>query len=327
MGVLCDWHAHTSSAQASTPPLRNQFRSGPHSLVPIAAEDTPRQPRVSSAPAPASVLANLGVRLTLLGHSPETEKARLLLRRRLTEHFKQHAWFAVAVDLLVVIVGILLALEVDAWRQHQEELRLERVGLIRLKEDLQIERARADAAEGYAQRRIEAARLLSRLVSDPTLALNDPPGVPRAIETASWRSFPRINAFAYNELQSSGRLALIRSDSLRRSLAEHYTAMLHDARVGEDLVAQQRFDAATSGLLSIDELEMLERGGSSDPGILKTTPERALALARAFSQRPAAIAELPSLVQHHTFNLIVIREMRERSDALVRLIDSLLGRE
>ena len=248
-----------------------------------------------------------------------------MIRRRLTDLVRQHPWFVVAIDLLVVLIGILLALEVDARRQLHEDLRLERVYLQRLKEDLQIERDRMDAADGYAKRRIDAARLLNAIVSDPAVAVAEPVQVVRAIETASWRSFPRINAFVYGELQSSGRLALIRSESLRRSLAEHYTALQHDARVGEDLSAQHRFDAATSGLLNIDELEALERG-SGDPDLLQATPARALMLARAFSQRPAAIAELPSLVQHHTFNLRVIRQMRERSDAIIRQIDDQLAR-
>jgi hypothetical protein len=38
-----------------------------------------------------------------------------------------------------------------------------------------------------------------------------------------------------------------------------------------------------------------------------------------------AIAELPSLVQRHTFNLRVIRQMRDRADALIRQIEVLLS--
>ncbi len=247
-----------------------------------------------------------------------------MIRRRLTERLKQHGWFAVGVDLVVVMVGILLALQVNAWAQRREERRLELVYLQRLKEDLQIERGRMDAAERYANTRIEAARLLSRLVLNPAQPIEQPARVPWAIETASWRSFPRINAYVYGELQSSGRLVLIHSEKVRRSLAEHYTALQHDARVGEDLASQQRFDAATAGLLSVDELEALERV-AGDYRQFEIAADRALALARSFSRRPAAIAELPSLVQHHTFNLRVIREMQQRADVIIHEIDALLA--
>jgi hypothetical protein len=245
-----------------------------------------------------------------------------MIGRRLTERLKQHGWFAVGVDLLVVVVGILIALQVDAWAQGRADRRLERVYLQHLKEDLEIERNRMDAAERFANTRIAAARTLSRLAVEPSYATQHPARVPWAIETASWRSFPRINAYVYGELQSSGRLVLIQSEQLRHRLAEHYTALEHDARVGEDLSAQQRFDAATAGLLDMEELEALERAAGDDRQI-SITPQRALDLARAFQQRPAALAELPSLVQHHTFNLRVIREMRARADSIIREIDAL----
>ena len=143
--------------------------------------------------------------------------------------------------------------------------------------------------------------------------------MPWAVETATWRSFPQINAFVYHELQSTGRLTLLSSNRRRRSLAEHYAALQHDARVGEDLTAQYRFDAAVAGLLNIDELEAMERV-AGDYRQLNIAPQRALAVAQAFGQRPAALAELPGLVQHHLFNLRVIGQMRQRADEIIAQI-------
>jgi hypothetical protein len=244
--------------------------------------------------------------------------------RRIVGHLKQHAWFTVIVDLFVVVIGILVALEVDAWAQRRDDRRLEVVYLQRLKQDLQIERAGMEASERFAQERIAAARLLGRLTEDGSLAAEPPSNLPWAIETATWRTFPQINGFVYHELQSTGRLVLVRSDALRRALTEHYTLLQQDARVGEDLVAQQRFDAAVAGLLDIDELEAIENV-EGDRAKIKMTPERAAELARAFIERPAAAAEVPSLLQHHTYNLRVIRQMRDRGDAIIREIDSALG--
>lgn len=243
---------------------------------------------------------------------------------RFRAHLRRHNWFEVGVDLAVVVLGILLALQVDGWVQSREEHRLERVYLERLKEDLDIERARMDSAGHFATRRIEAVRLLDRLAADPASAREQPARMPWALETASWRSFPQINAFVYGELQSTGRLTLIRSEPLRRRLAEHYTALQHDARVGQDLSAQQRFDAQVAGLLSIDELAAIEQT-SGRWEHLAVSEQRALAIAEALAQRPQALAELPGIVQHHTFNLRVIADMQRRADALITLIDERLA--
>ena len=231
-------------------------------------------------------------------------------------HVARHDWFAVCIDLVVVVVGILVALEVGGWVEARKERALEQVYLERLKEDFEIELARIGDAQRFARARIEAAKLLHGLATDPAPTADAAARVAWAVETASWRSFPQINAFVYGELQGTGRLALLRSVALRRMLAEHYTASHHEARVGLDLAAQQRFDAACSGLLGIDELTRIElaSGRSED---ITLAPDRALEIAREFARRPAAIAELPSLVQHHTYNLRVLDDMRRRIEAII----------
>ena len=236
--------------------------------------------------------------------------------RRISKRLRDHSWFAVLVDLLVVVAGILIALQLGAWAEANEDRSLEEAYLERLAEDLEIERGRMEAAGRYAENRLAAVRLLARIAAEPSLAAAQPSRVPWAVETATWRSFPQINAYVYRELQSTGRLALVRSEALRRMLAEHYTALQHDARVGEDLSAQRRFDAATAGLLTIDELVAVERAGG-DPEDWSTPPERAVEIADRLARLPAALAELPGIAQHHTFNLRVIDQMRARADALL----------
>ena len=228
---------------------------------------------------------------------------------------------AVLTDFVVVVVGILLALQLDAYSTTRQERRMESLYLERLVEDMQIERHRMDDAERYARNRIEAARHLEQIAVDPDLASLDPGRLAWAIETVTWRSFPRINAFVYLELQRTGRLSLIRSEPLRRKLAEHYTALQHDARVGEDLAAQQRFDAAVAGLLNSDELQAIEWAAGNHEG-LSLQPKRAVDVARSFAERPDALVELPAIVQHHTFNLRVIGEMRERAEDITTFIHS-----
>jgi hypothetical protein len=240
-------------------------------------------------------------------------------------HFSRHDWFAVGVDLAVVVVGILLALQFGSWVEARKELALERIYLERLKEDMVLELARIGDARAYAEARIDAARSLHRFAADPSSAAADPSRAPWAVETSSWRSFPQINAFVYGELQATGRLALLRSVALRRLLAEHYAASNMEARVGLDLSAQQRYDAAVSGVLAIDELAAIEAASGRGED-LTVAPERAVEIAREISRRPAALSELPSLVQHHTFNLRVLDDMRRRVEAILVVIDGALER-
>lgn len=241
--------------------------------------------------------------------------------KRFFRSLARQDWTTVLVELLVVIVGILLALQVDQWADGREHRTSERTYLSRLKEDLLIERARIDDAQGYAINRLAAVMLLERFAQDPSSKIEDAKRVPWAIETASWRSFPRINNFVYGELQSSGRMSLIRSVTLRRALAEHYAQIQHDARVGEDREAEERFDLVSAGLLTMDELMSIEDAEGNHARLNVSAP-RARAIVKAFATRRAAADALPGLAQHHRFNLRVINDMRIRVDALIKIIDN-----
>ena len=244
--------------------------------------------------------------------------------KRLLPALSRQDWTAVFIELMVVVVGILLALQVDQWAQRREQRGTEQTYLARLKEDLQIEDERARQAEGFARERLAAVELLDRLARAPASADNDPNALSWAIETASWRSFPKTNAFVYNELQNTGRMSLIRSVALRRALTEHYATIAHDGRVGEDLAAQKDFDLATAGLLSLAELTAIERVGGNRRRV-SMNRDRANSVAEAFAGRSDAIEQLPSLAQHHIFNLRVIGDMRARIDRLTAMIDDQLG--
>lgn len=247
-----------------------------------------------------------------------------MILRSLKRAIGDQNWFAVAVEILIVVVGILLALQFDQWSQDRADRALEREYLQRLVEDLEIERGRIVDAIGSTENRLAAIRRLEAYVKEPISASDRPATVPWALETVSWRSFPKVNAFVFRELQSTGRLKLIRSVALRRALAEHYTEIEHDARVGEDLSAHQRFEAATAGLATTDELIAVEQAG----GVLdriEITPERARAIVDALAARPGAMAQLPALAQHHVFNLRAIEDMRTRTDMLIGEIRLLLN--
>jgi hypothetical protein len=247
-----------------------------------------------------------------------------MLLRRLQKHLTSHDWFAVLIDVAVVIVSILIAFQIDRWAEGRRNQDLEREYLLRLGQDLQMEMTRIDASIQYANDRIDAARLLEQVARDPGFAVEVGQNLPWALETATWRSFPQITAFVYNELQATGNLSLLRDDSLRRGLAEHYRSLQHDRQVGTDLETQHRFEALTAGLLSSDELVAVELA-AWDSSATEVSRERVLQIAAEFAANGAATALLPGLIQHHTFNIKVMQAARGRTMGLLERVAELLG--
>ena len=75
-----------------------------------------------------------------------------MLLRRIAEHLRSQNWFAVMLDLVVVIAGIYIGLQADAWMTSRQEHALEREYVERLLADMEesIE-AQRDNMEEYRQ--------------------------------------------------------------------------------------------------------------------------------------------------------------------------------
>lgn len=246
---------------------------------------------------------------------------------RFSAALKQQDWTAVIVELLVVVIGVLLALELNQWAEGHQTRLLEHTYLLRLKEDLQMERGEADRFKTIANSRLEAIALLEAIARNPSMRIKDPRSVVCAIATVSWGSFPPIHNISYQELQNTGRTSLIRSIALRRALAGHYATLADFERPGLDRVGQDRFESKAAGLLSTSEAIAIEQ---ADGDCYRMTPVgavRARTIAAAWAQRHDAIDELPALAEHNEFNLRVIDGMRARIDGLITLIDEQLDEE
>lgn len=242
---------------------------------------------------------------------------------RVTRNHAGMSFTSFVVELFVVILGILIAFQVDRWDEERRERQQEYGYLVRLKEDLRFEIERMDEAHGHAQSRIDAATLLELVAEDPSFAEERPGELAWALETVSWRSFPQIDAFVYSELQNSGNLALIRSVSLRRDLAGHYTSIRHYSRVGLDLDLQHQFDRLTAGMLTTSELRAIEDGSWQETSF-EISPARADEIAIELARRQEALDLLPSIVQHHVFNQKVIAMARDQALQIIGQIDSLV---
>ena len=246
---------------------------------------------------------------------------------RLSAALKRQDWVAVAIELLVVVIGVLVALELNQWAEQRETHALEHSYLLRLRDDLQMERGEAQLFRRTVANRLTAIGLLERIAGDPSATVADPRMIPWAIETVSWGSFPPVHNISYSELQSTGRTNLIRSVELRRALAEHY-AIIADLQIpAQDRTGEERFDSKTTGLLSTEESMAVEEADGDYKRMPQISAVRARAIAEGFANRRSAVDELPALAEHHVFDRRIIDGMQSRIDALTRLINQQLGED
>lgn len=145
-----------------------------------------------------------------------------MLLRRFSEHIRSQNWFAAALDFLVVVLGIFVALQVDNWNQNRIE-RVEEAGyvgrlLTEVRSDLRNFEFRLAAFE-------EKAASLSRV--EATFEIGTPDDAQRFLEDVivganfGWNQGLSERS-TFDELVSSGNLDIIQDETLRLRIAQYY---------------------------------------------------------------------------------------------------------
>jgi hypothetical protein len=141
-----------------------------------------------------------------------------MILRRFTRHFTEQNWFAVSLDILVVISGIFLGMQVTDWSNERANRQLEKDYMIELYSNFQhnIERAEASITkhEGFSNHEDALGLYLlgGQLDEDRQNELER-----KRLGALSLSSVDYMTG-AYDELVATGEFRLLRDDALRRSL-------------------------------------------------------------------------------------------------------------
>ena len=149
-----------------------------------------------------------------------------MILRRVIEHVKAQNWTAVALDFVIVVVGVFIGIQVSNWNAVQHERKREAQIVGNLISDLnEIERIANRTAEIYDGRVKSGIRLMTFLRSDAArpadqAQFEDDLG---AVSSA----FPAIaRSPTIIELLASGNTGLIRDDELRLAIIKFDREMI-----------------------------------------------------------------------------------------------------
>lgn len=146
-----------------------------------------------------------------------------MILRRLMRHMKEQNWFAVGLDLIVVVVGIFLGMQVNNWNEAHKERLQEKEYLVRLLEDAQFNKNHltkmSEMHRSVQQNSSNIARYITR--HEPDQALHE------SLAKGGLRAglFPdsSVQTGTYDEIISSGNISLLR-DSRLKGLLRRFAA-------------------------------------------------------------------------------------------------------
>ncbi len=145
-----------------------------------------------------------------------------MLLRRVMEHVKAQNWFAVGVDFLIVLVGVLLAFQITQWNAERAERVRSQEYLSRIHADLMVDLAALQRHREFWEQVAEHGHVAIRYAETGKVEGVSEWEILRSFLHASqaWQ-FVFVDS-TYSELRSAGELRLIPDPELRSALADYY---------------------------------------------------------------------------------------------------------
>ena len=177
-----------------------------------------------------------------------------MIIRRTIDSARTQDWPALFSELIIVVVGIFIAIQVDSWWQGQENLQQEQVYVARLILDVENDIGSIEFAISLAEYRLTLADLLIAASSNPFVAREQPVDFMTAIHQSSFTHTPSLNTDTFEELRSIGGLRLLRDDALKAALFEYhrYDEMMRQYQ-SLQLMTEFRHLELAAGVLSTEQ--------------------------------------------------------------------------
>lgn len=200
-------------------------------------------------------------------HAERPKRASTILAR-LTKAVREQSWFAVVLELLIVIMGVVVGFQITAWGQRQTDRAKEERYLRQLAADLRETQNEFEEASAWASvHDLDVVQLLRSTASAAPVPQDS---------LAVWLSgvygiavVDPVIATA-EALVATGDLSLIRDDSLRSSITRYLQSVRRSVRIQEFYADQisshsadlyERFDpnALVVRLRSPQEMDSIAR--------------------------------------------------------------------
>ena len=144
-----------------------------------------------------------------------------MLLRRVIEHTKAQNWTAIAIDFVIVVVGVFIGVQVSNWNDAVVEQKAASLVLQRIYADFEDILDRANYALESHQRNLDGLQLIIETLDRGKL---DDERIEEFRKGLRF-SYTHVNAVGrsatYSEILASGKLSLIADEDLRKALISY----------------------------------------------------------------------------------------------------------
>ena len=178
----------------------------------------------------------------------------LLLKGKTGKYFK----YAIG-EIILVVIGILIALQINDWNQSKKDRKLEKQYYCRLLEDVKQDYSNYEYSLELLNERIDANNIIIQKLLDDTLPLDSiTPYLLKSVKFSN-RNY-RATTDALEDIKSSGNLNILTDLSVKNKLASYYESMARTSSIIETngkAITDKRFfekkDLISSGWIKMAE--------------------------------------------------------------------------
>ena len=183
---------------------------------------------------------------------------RAVRQRLLSENkFSKYMIYATG-EIVLVVVGILIALSINNQNENNKNRVLEKDYLERMSLNIKADIKNIKASINNIKSRKKRSEFLLKCIEDPTLIEQRPSYFITSIEFSGYTNSPVITKNTFEEIKSSGKLSLIRNKKIKSKIGSYYAEGLSYQQYGfiyEDM--QRAFLKNRMGILnSQQQIEM-----------------------------------------------------------------------
>lgn len=163
-----------------------------------------------------------------------------MLLRRFVEHLRKQEWTAIAIDFVIVVLGVFVGIQVSNWNVARIEQAQEREFIVRLHEDFAESVAgQARDLDFLAQQLSDQAVIIASL-NACAVAPENAEAFQRGVQTLGYINPPRLYRRTIDEMAAAGETDIIQNEEIKARLAETIALVEwrdagypHTARVSE----------------------------------------------------------------------------------------------
>ena len=146
--------------------------------------------------------------------------------------YNKYIFYAIG-EIILVVIGILIALQINAWKVSADNKKLEKSILLNIKQDLQDDILDLQNVAAFKIQQRETCKRLINLATNRSLPVLDTVQFANDVVRVIYFTLPSSNKTTFEMATSNGYLNIISNDSLIKLIAKYYSDITLNQHVTE----------------------------------------------------------------------------------------------